>query len=168
MGVKNISQIGGSDSAVFPRELNPPPRILVVDGEPGVRQTTTEVLIHSGFEVDAAADGATAWEALIDDIFYDLLIADNDVPNVSGVELLKKLRAARMVLPVIMTTGTLPARELPVRPWLKPAAMLVKPYTVEHLLGTVKNVLRATDLPRAQIAPPTDQRSLPPAGGQRT
>jgi DNA-binding response OmpR family regulator len=64
------------------------------------------------------------------------------MPKVSGVDLLKKLRAARMVLPVIMATGTLPKEELARYPWLQPAATLLKPYTSEDMLRTVKRVLR--------------------------
>src|ERR1700720_4218278 len=80
---------------------NPPLRILVVDDDIAIRQLSAEVLIRSGYEVDAAADGAAAWRALNSDS-YDLLITDPNVPELTGVELLKKLRAARMSLPVIM------------------------------------------------------------------
>jgi DNA-binding response OmpR family regulator len=144
MGAKNISQAGGSESASLSREPNPPQHILVVEDDPDIRQLIAEVLVHSGHVVDTAADGAAAWEALNADS-YDLMITDNNMPKVSGVELLKKLRAARMILPVIMATGTLPAQEFARSPWLQPAATLVKPYTVEELLGTVKKVLCETD-----------------------
>ena len=59
--------------------------------------------------------------------------------------MLKKLRAARMALPVIMATGTLPTEEFTRYPWLQPAATLLKPYTGEEMLKTVKKVLRETD-----------------------
>jgi DNA-binding response OmpR family regulator len=132
-----VSQVGEPASAP-----NPPPRILVVEDEPDIRQLNTEVLINSGYQVDAAEDGAAAWQALISGS-YDLLITDHDMPKVSGVELVKKLRATRMALPVIVATGTLPTKELFTRyPWLQPAAILPKPYTVEELLGTVQEVLR--------------------------
>ena len=39
---------------------------------------------------------------------YDLLITDNKMPKVSGVDLLNKLYAARMALPVITVSGTMP------------------------------------------------------------
>jgi len=116
------------------------------------------------------------------------VITDNNMPRLTGIELLKKLCAARMALPVIMATGTLPKEEFTRYPWLQPAATLLKPYTVEELLGTVKEVLRATVSacsPREillaagssgsappisrgeQIAPPPDWRSQPSAGGLR-
>jgi DNA-binding response OmpR family regulator len=77
------------------------------------------------------------------------------MPGLSGLALVKKLRAARIVLPVIMATGTLPTEDLFTRyPWLPPAATLVKPYSIEQLLGTVKAVLRMSSGIRAEIAPP--------------
>jgi DNA-binding response OmpR family regulator len=126
-------------------------RILVVDDDIFIRQLNTQVLIRSGYEVDAAEDGAVAWDALQLNS-YDLLITDNNMPKVSGIELLKKLHAARMALPVIMATGALP-EEFTGYPWLQPAATLLKPYTVAEFLGAVKEVLRATGVVGEEIVP---------------
>ena len=127
-------------------------RILVVDDDSDIRQLSTEVLIHSGYEVDAAADGAAAWEALQSKTF-NLLITDHNMPKLTGVELVRKLRSARMALPVILATGILPTQEFTRCPWLQPDATLLKPYTFEEMLRTVKNVLRATvNAPRANRA----------------
>jgi DNA-binding response OmpR family regulator len=127
-----------------PGQASPPERILMVEDDGDIRRLNAEVLIHAGYHVDAAADGAAAWDALCVEQ-YDLIITDNIMPKLTGVELLKKLRSARMELPVIMATGTIPQEEFTRCPWLQPAATLLKPYTVEALLGTVKNVLCATD-----------------------
>ena len=125
-------------------QTNPPDHILVVEDDIFFRRLNTEVLLRSGYEVDAATDGAAAWRALNADS-YDLLITDNSMPKVSGVELLKKLRGARMALPVIMATGTLPEEEFTRYPWLQPAGTLLKPYTGEEILRMVKKVLREAD-----------------------
>jgi CheY-like chemotaxis protein len=125
----------------------PAHRILVVDDDEDNRQLNTEVLIQSGYHVDAAEDGAAGWEALQLNN-YDLLVTDNNMPKVSGVELLIKLRAAHVFLPVIMATATLPKKDFTRYPWLQPAVTLPKPYTVDELLGTVKEVLHTTsDVP---------------------
>jgi DNA-binding response OmpR family regulator len=135
---------------------------LVVDYDSDIRQLSAEVLIHSGYEVDAAADGAAAWEALQIKAF-NLLITDHNMPGLTGVELVRKLRSARMALPVIMSTGRLPTKELAQNPSLQLAAMLPKPFSVEELLGTVTKVLRATVSASGQIEPPPDWRSQPTA-----
>jgi DNA-binding response OmpR family regulator len=142
----------------------PTHRILVVEDEPDMRRLSAEVLQNSGYEVDTAADGKAGWEALHatrhSPESYALLITDHDMPGLSGLALIKKVRAARMALPVIIATGTLPTEDLMNRyPWLQPVATLVKPYSVQQLLGTVEAVLRTTDGVPAQILPPPDWSS---------
>jgi len=148
-------QSGESDSAPVQREPNPRHRILVVDDDPYVCHFSAEVLIRHGYEVNAAEDGAIAWEELQANN-YNLLITDQQIPKVSGVELLKKIHATRMALPVIMTTRTLPTRKFTLHPWLQHATVLRKPYTFEKLLGTVKAVLYATAIVRGRIVPPVN------------
>lgn len=142
-----------ADGAPVQGQTGQPLRILVVDDEPGIRRLNATVLSRSGYEVSAAADGADAWQALNTD-GYDLLITDQNLPKVSGVELIKKLRGARMAVPVIMATGTFPREELNRHPWLQPDATLLKPYTIEALLGTVKEVLLTTGGRRERTAAP--------------
>jgi DNA-binding response OmpR family regulator len=143
---------------------SPPHRILVVEDDIYIRQLSTESLSLCGYHVDAAEDGAVAWDALQLNR-YDLVVTDNNMPKVSGVELIKKLHAAHMALPVIMATGILPEEEFTRYPWLQPAASLVKPYTIAELLGTVREVLRATDGPREQIASRPNWQSQPSVDG---
>jgi len=71
------------------------------------------------------------------------------MPKVSGVELLKKLRSARMALPVIMATGTLPREEFTRYPRLQPVATLLKPFTFAELVGTVRELLAQPAVPAA-------------------
>jgi DNA-binding response OmpR family regulator len=143
-----ISHTGEPASTALQPQTNPPDHILVAEDDVFFRRLNTQVLKRSGYEVDAAADGAAAWQALNTDA-YDLLITDNKMPKLSGVELLKKLRAARMALPVIMATETLPKEEFTRYPWLQPAATLLKPYSGEEMLRTVRKVLREADSPGA-------------------
>ena len=122
----------------------PPRRILVMEDDDVLCRVSTEVLTAFGYNVDAAKEGAVAWAAL--QLFdYDLLITDYDMPNVSSVDLLKKLYAGRMSLPVILMSRTMPAAELEWQSWLQIEAMLIKPCTPAVLLATVRNALRATD-----------------------
>ena len=143
---------------------NPPRRILVVEDDGDIRRLNTEVLIRYGYHVDAAEDGAIAWDALQLNR-YDLVVTDNNMPKVSGVDLLKKIHAARIALPVILATGVLPQEEFIRSPWLQPAATLGKPYTIAQLLGTVKAVFCATDDAGQQNAPPPNGPGQPPAEG---
>src|SRR5689334_19643597 len=65
---------------------NPAHRILVVDDELGIRQVSAAVLGCSGYDVDTAEDGEAGWNAL-QTKNYDLLITDNNMPKLTGVEL---------------------------------------------------------------------------------
>lgn len=157
MKEKMILPSGARAVSSFQCRTDPPQRILLADDEPAILRLNTEVLVGSGYEVDSAEDGAVAWEILQQNS-YHLLITDNDMPKVSGVDLLMKLHAARMIMPVIMATATFPHEELARQPWLQIEATLLKPYSIEELLTTVGNVLRTTDGDGGQLAPPP----LPP------
>jgi DNA-binding response OmpR family regulator len=161
MKTNTILQTAAPASANRHCPANPACRILVVDDDRLIRRLNTGVLAGSGYNVDAAEDGEMAWQAL-NIGSYDLLITDNDMPNVSGVELLKKLCAAHINLPVIMATGKFPEEEFSQRPWLLPAATLHKPYTRAALLGAVAEVFRAGAEAGEPVALP-DWQSQPAA-----
>jgi len=138
----------------------------MVEDDYEVRRFNAEKLINSGYCVNAAKDGAVAWDALQLNT-YDLLITNQHLPKLSGVELLHKIHTSRMSLPVIMAARNLPTWEFTLHPWLLRATMLLKPYTCEKLLVTVRNVLNATVSARPDIAPPSNWQSRPSAVGLR-
>lgn len=119
-------------------------RILVVDDEPDRRQLSVDIMVSANFEVHAAVGGAHGWESLRAKHF-DLVITDNQMPRMTGVELIAKLRYTRLPLPVIMATSQLPTWEFECKPWLLPDATLQRPFSNDDLLATVKKVLRTDD-----------------------
>jgi PAS domain S-box-containing protein len=126
-------------------------RILVVDDEKEMRNLHLELLTGAGYEVMAVADGALAWDA-IQTQHFDLMITDNSMPKVTGVEVINKLMAANIVLPVIMVTGALPQHEFGRSPWLNNIAVLEKPVGNSTLLSTVEKVLNeGKDIPNNEI-----------------
>ena len=66
-------------------------KILVVDDEEGIRSFICEVLEDEGFSVDQACNGAEALKK-ISRVHYDLVISDMQMPKVSGIELLSKVK----------------------------------------------------------------------------
>ena len=124
----------------------------MVEDDLTMRLLNTEVLSSSGYHVDTAEDGDVAWETLQRNR-YDLLVTDNNMPKVSGVELVKRVRAARMALPVILVSGMMPTEELKQHPWLQIDAMLAKPFTSSELVKKVDDVLgmRASQADRTEI-----------------
>ena len=118
-------------------------RVLVVDDEISIRQLTTEMLTRSGYEVDSAVDGEVGWEAL-QAKRYDLVITDNFMPKVTGIEMIKKLHAANMQLPVIMATALFPQEQFIQNPWLEGIPTLIKPFKFAELLALVIKALRGS------------------------
>jgi CheY-like chemotaxis protein len=116
------------------------PHILVVEDDISIRALTTEMLIRFGYKVDTASDGEAGWNAL-QVKSYDLLITDNLMPKITGIEMVKKLHAAGLQLPVIMATAILPEEEFILHPWLRNVPTLLKPFRAGELLSTVKKVL---------------------------
>ena len=143
-----------AEAAAAPMRIpaNLTPRILVVEDDEAIRQFNAQVLLRSGYHVDAAEDGVAGWEALQAKNF-DLLLTDHEMPRLTGLELVKKVRSARMTLPVILATGTLPVKELERHPWLHLAATLLKPFSPHELLETVQQALRADDRASSNHAP---------------
>jgi DNA-binding response OmpR family regulator len=139
-----ISQAEKPANATIRDQTNLRQRILVVDDDSDTRQLSTDVLISYGYDVEGVKDGAARWEALQNNSF-DLVITDNKMPRMTGIEMIEKLRSARMTLPVIMATGNLPRGEFVRRPWLKPDASLERPFSSDDLLATVKNILHTND-----------------------
>jgi DNA-binding response OmpR family regulator len=129
---------------------NPSHRILVVDDNADTRLLSMDVLTDSGYEVEGAKDGAAGWEAL-QTCDYDLVVTDNQMPRMTGIEMLAKLYATRLTIPVIMATGNLPTDEFARKPWLTPDATLQRPFTNDDLVATVKKVLSTDDSNKAHM-----------------
>jgi two-component system OmpR family response regulator len=79
-------------------------RILVVEDEERLARLISRVLAEEGYAVETEANGRQAlMRALADE--YDLLIVDWMLPELSGVQLVKRLRAAEVGTPAIMLTA---------------------------------------------------------------
>ena len=123
-------------------ETLPSRNILYVEDDAMLRNLFAELLFNSGYRVEVAEDGQAGWEALRLRS-YDLLITDDEMPRLSGLGLIKRLRSAGFTLPVVVASGSFDADKVQRQDWLRVAAILKKPFTPEEFLETVKQVLRA-------------------------
>jgi CheY-like chemotaxis protein len=139
-----LLQIRKSAGASTPCHANSRRRILVVDHDSDVRQLSVDVLDGSGYDVEAVEDGVAAWE-MLKGSHYDLIITENKMPGMTGIEMIEKLRAARLTIPVILATRHLPRHEFARKPWLLPMATLCRPFSNDDLLAAVKQTLRTDD-----------------------
>jgi signal transduction histidine kinase len=133
--------------------LRPPFRILVVDDEDNARNLNTRLLTRAGYEVVGALDGAAAWEAIQAQPF-DLLITDNAMPKMSGIDLVIKLYDAGKNLPIVFATGAFPDFQFEHYPWLKGIPILTKPLNNSQLLAVVQKILnKGKDIPAETVDP---------------
>jgi len=115
-------------------------KILLVDDEPEILHLYEKILGDCGYQVDTALDGEAAWlELQVEN--YDLVITDNCMPKMSGLDLVTVLRDANLSTPVIMATGRPPADKFILEPRLQPFLLLKKPHQVEDLLEAVGQTL---------------------------
>lgn len=79
-------------------------RILVVDDQESMRDMLADLLDMMGYEPCTVANGTAALEELIgSDV--DLVITDLNMPEMDGIELMKRIKARTPELPVIVITG---------------------------------------------------------------
>ncbi|MCK9458984.1 MAG: sigma-54 dependent transcriptional regulator [Proteobacteria bacterium] len=81
-----------------------PLQVLVADDEPNMRKVLRAMLEHDGYDVHLAEDGAAALGILADH-HVDVLITDLRMPEIDGMELLKRVHGTRESMPVIMITA---------------------------------------------------------------
>jgi DNA-binding NtrC family response regulator len=79
-------------------------RILVIDDEKLIRWTLEQHLVREGYEVETAESAERGLELITDDQ-PDLVLLDNRLPEMSGLELLEKLGVQDRGLMVIMITA---------------------------------------------------------------
>jgi DNA-binding response OmpR family regulator len=115
-------------------------RILVVDDDENARYLDGIKLSRAGYTVDTAADGEEAWKLLLS-IRYDLLLSDHNMPRLCGLDLVARMRAAGMTLPIIINSGCLGLGEASNHPRLDLAAVLHKPFEFTEVLDAVKRIL---------------------------
>lgn len=118
-------------------------KALVVDDEFHIVQVVSIKLKNNGFEVTTAENGKMAYDRACE-IKPDVIITDYQMPVMSGVEFIEKLREnpETAQTPVIMLTARGFAIEEDQRGKLNVAAYLSKPFSPREVLQTVDEVLK--------------------------
>ena len=116
--------------------------ILYAEDEPRLRVCLSKHLRRAGYKVTVAEDGEQAWVAL-QASSYDLLITDNQMPGISGAELIVRLRRRDTALPVIVVSSDLEFFTESRCLLLRIAAVVPKPFDFGELSHAVGRVLCA-------------------------
>lgn len=130
-------------------------RILIVEDEPKIARFVELELTHEGYEVDKVADGRSGVEtALAGD--YDLILLDVLLPQLNGMEVLRRIRRESDV-PVIMLTARDAVMDKVAGLDAGADDYITKPFAIEELLARIRVALK-----RREAASPAAEAAMPP------
>ena len=122
-------------------------RILIVEDEEKIARFVTLELEHEGYQVEHAADGRTAVDlALKRD--YDLILLDVLLPQLNGMEVLRRVRKHKDV-PVIMVTARDAVMDKVAGLDAGADDYLTKPFAIEELFARIRVALKRAEAVRA-------------------
>ena len=121
--------------------------ILVVEDDSKIARLLELELRHAGYAVTVATDGRTGLErALADDI--DLVLLDVMLPQMSGLEVVRRLKEERPLLPVLMVTARGDRYDKVSGLDLGADDYITKPFEIEEVLARIRAFLRMRQLVR--------------------
>jgi DNA-binding NtrC family response regulator len=135
-------------------------RILLIDDDPGVRESTARMLRGAGYTVQSAESGEEGFDLARGDAF-DVILSDMRMPGLSGMDVLRKLREAHVDASFIIMTGFGTVDTAVEAMKLGAVDFVQKPFFRDELLMRVR---AAAD--RRQLARQVNllQRQIQPAG----
>jgi two-component system response regulator MprA len=126
-------------------------RVLVVDDDPGVRDSLRRSLVFNGYDVELAEDGQRALAAIALRR-PDAVVLDVMMPALDGLETCRRLRAAGEDIPVLMLTARESITDRVAGLDAGADDYLVKPFALEELLARLRALLR-----RSTVGPEGNQ-----------
>jgi two-component system, chemotaxis family, chemotaxis protein CheY len=120
-----------------------PATILTADDSPSMRQMIVFTLHNAGFEVIEAVDGEDALDRLAG-APVQMLITDLNMPNVDGIELIRRVRANPQYkyIPIIMVTTESDAGKKQLAREAGASGWIVKPFRGDQLVAVAKRFLK--------------------------
>ena len=134
-----------------------PPRILIVDDDPGQRSLLDSFLKLQGFETVTASSGEEALRALRAQSIA-MMISDVRMPGISGLETLRRARQEHAVLPVLLVTAYADIRDAVGAMRDGAVNYLTKPIDLDELLASVQQATGAQPAAPRQFS---DDKKLP-------
>ncbi|RDI45867.1 response regulator transcription factor [Falsibacillus pallidus] len=116
-------------------------RILVVEDENSIAKILKIELEYEGYEVIAANDGRTGFQLALEGNF-DLILLDVMLPELNGMEVLRKIRKENDMIPIILLTARNMTMDKVAGLDLGANDYITKPFEMEELLARVRSSLR--------------------------
>ena len=124
-------------------------KILWVDDEIDLLKPYTLYLKNKGYEVDTATNGQDAIE-LCEKEIYDIVFLDENMPGLSGLETLSKIKEIRPNIPIVMITKSEEENIMDMAIGNKIADYLIKPVNPSQILMTLKKHIHKRDIINTQ------------------
>lgn len=122
-------------------------RILIVEDEEKIARFVTLELEHEGYQVEHAADGRIAVDLALERD-YDLILLDVLLPQLNGMEVLRRVRKHKDV-PVIMVTARDAVMDKVAGLDAGADDYLTKPFAIEELFARIRVALKRSEVVRA-------------------
>jgi two-component system OmpR family response regulator len=125
-----------------------PVRVLVVDDEPSLAELLSSVLRYEGWEVQTASDGLGAVRAARD-FKPDAVVLDVMLPDIDGLEVLRRLRQEQPRVCVLFLTARDAVEDRIAGITAGGDDYVTKPFSLEEVLARLRGLLRRADLTRS-------------------
>jgi DNA-binding response OmpR family regulator len=130
-----------------------------VDDDPDLAAALADALGDAGYAVDVAHDG-WAGVAALEGRLPDLVLLDIGLPDISGLEVCRRVRAAGITTPILVISGRADLVDVVLGIELGADDDIRKPYNVRELLARVSAQLRRAATPRPQPDGPLELGGL--------
>lgn len=120
-------------------------RALIVDDEQSITQLIAMALRYEGWQVETAANGAEAIEA-VKSFQPDVAVFDIMLPDFDGMQLLSRVRASGEVFPVLFLTALDSVEERVAGLTAGGDDYVVKPFSLEELLARLRGLVRRSQI----------------------
>lgn len=116
-------------------------RILIVDDEKLLVEALCEILTKNNYLVDYCFDGEDGYKTALTGI-YDVILLDIMMPKINGLEVLKRLRAKKVITPIILLTAKSNIDDKVAGLDCGADDYLTKPFVVKELLARIRSAAR--------------------------
>jgi two-component system OmpR family response regulator len=130
----------------------PEPRLLVVDDEPNILELLAESLRYAGFAVETAPTGTEAL-AKVESTRPDLLVLDVMLPDLTGFEVARRLRAGGVRAPVLFLTARDAVDDKITGLTIGGDDYVTKPFSLQEVVARIRALLRRSGVATGPDAP---------------
>ncbi|HVO75717.1 MAG TPA: response regulator [Ignavibacteriaceae bacterium] len=115
--------------------------ILLADDEMMLRDLLAELLESQGYNVIRVASGKEVLTVLTEELKVDLIIIDYNMPEMNGLECIRRIKELDFKMPIILSTGSLSVEEKLSSDTEGVSSVLTKPYEFDTMLNTIQKLI---------------------------